>query len=49
MTKEYYQDTFEEYDYIYNYIYDRVKTPSKKIKKKIYTSKHVRIQQSKIK
>ena len=45
MTKEYDQDTFEEYDYIY----DRVKTPSKKIKKKIYTSKHIRIQQSKIK
>ena len=45
MAKEYYQDTFEEYDYIY----DRVKTPFKKIKKKIYTSKHVRIQQSKIK
>lgn len=45
MTKEYYQDTFEEYDYIY----DRVKTPSKKLKKKVYTSKHIRIQQSKIK
>jgi hypothetical protein len=45
MTNKYYQDTFEEYDYIY----DRVKTNSKKNKKKIYTSKHVRIQQSKIK
>ena len=45
MTKEYYQDTFEEYDYIY----DRVKTHSKKLKKKVYTSKHIRIQQSKIK